>query len=407
MPKKMNLNQLISLTFDASPEVRRQAAVELSRYDDPGANFAILELTYDKDTSVSGLARGILDKRKASQPELMSFADVFAQGEDKKAEEAKKSPEEERKAETAREKMLKPIQQLFEKKLGKEKAEAMKSRMMPTIEKIYMKAVGKNGHVNEEKGKAVQEMLTDYLDVISGAETHVITDSGEMKGDRPKMPREAPEPDGKDVEAGDPELETSGGLELQSVGTKELEMGKLGRELDEVAADSEVEVPETGNREPETGAKGGTLFRLAFDTMMASEGDEDVMKRAMSNMIRDAEEEIKLAFRVAKERHKQINITHITELRSGMRNVNTVPLLVKSVEHKEYQKSKRVRDNFTRLVVSDDEGNEGVVYLFDNRGALVKQGMRVKIEKGYAKTFGFSGETALTVTKKGSAYVML
>lgn len=403
----MNLNQLISLTFDASPEVRRQAAVELSRYDDPGANFAILELTYDKDASVSGLARGILDKRRASQPELMSFADVFAQGEEKKAEEEKRSPEEARKAETAREKMLKPIQQLFEKKLGKEKAEAMKSRMMPTIEKIYMKAVGTNGHVNEEKGKAVQEMLTDYLDVISGAETHVITDSGEMKGDRPKMPREAPEPDGSDAEQ---ELEAgSGGLELQSVGTKELDMGKAGRELDEVAADSEVEVPETetGNRGQETETKGGTLFRLAYDTMMASEGDEDVMKRAMRNMLKNAEEEIRLAFRVAKERHKQINITHITELRSGMRNVNTVPLLVKSVEHKEYQKSKRVRDNFTRLVVSDDEGNEGVVYLFDNRGALVKEGMRVKIEKGYAKTFGFSGETALTVTKKGSAYVML
>ncbi len=410
MPKKMNLNQLISLTFDASPEVRRQAAVELSRYDDPSANFAILELTYDKDTGVSSFARSILDKRKASQPALMSFADVFAQGEDKKAEEKKKSPEEERKAETAREKMLKPIQQLFEKKLGKEKAEAMKSRMMPTIEKIYMKAVGKNGHVNEEKGKAVQEMLTDYLDVISGTETHVITDSGEMKGDRPKMPKEAPEPNGDDAEpeTGDSELEAGDGeLELQSVGTKELDMGKAGRELDEVAADSEIEVPETENREPEIEAKGGTLFRLAYDTMMASEGDEDVMKRAMRDMIRGAEEEIKLAFRVAKERHKQKNITHITELKSGMRNVNTVPLLVKSVEHKDYQKSKRVRDNFTRLVVADEEGNEGVIYLFDNRGALVKDGMRIKIEKGYAKTFGFSGETALTITKKGSAYVML
>ena len=66
-----------------------------------------------------------------------------------------------------------------------------------------------------------------------------------------------------------------------------------------------------------------------------------------------------------------------------------------------------VKDNFTRIVVSDEEGNEGVIYLFDNRGGLVKEGMRIKIEKGYSKTFGFSGETALTVTKKGTAYVIL
>ena len=84
MSKKLTLNELISLTFDSNPEVRRQAALELSHYDDPGANFAILELTYDKDVRVSMTAREILDKRKASQPQLMSFADVFGKGEEKK-----------------------------------------------------------------------------------------------------------------------------------------------------------------------------------------------------------------------------------------------------------------------------------------------------------------------------------
>ncbi|MEW5996093.1 MAG: hypothetical protein AB1657_00665 [Candidatus Micrarchaeota archaeon] len=407
MSRKFTLNELISLTFDSNPEVRKQAAMELSHYDDPGANFAILELTYDKDARVSGAAREILDKRKASQPQLMSFADVFSKGEEKKKEEKPQTAEETRKVETVREKMLKPIHQLMERKLGKEKAEAMKSKMMPTLEKIYLKAVGKNGQVNEERGKAVQEMLTDYLDVISGAETHVITDEGEEKGQTPTVPEKAEE-----VNDGPGELETEDrkpetGVELERVGTKELEMGRAARELEEAAAESEVEELETIDRKPETGAGAGTMFQLAFDTMMASDGDEDVMKKAMESMVRNAEEEIRLAFRVAKEKYKQMNITHLTELKSGMRRVNTVPLLVKNIGHREYQKSKRVKDTFTRLLVADEEGNEGVIYLFDNRGGIVKEGMRVKIENGYAKTFAFAGETALTISKKGNAYIIL
>ncbi|MDD2655729.1 MAG: hypothetical protein PHQ80_03620 [Candidatus ainarchaeum sp.] len=404
MTRKPTLNELVSLTFDSNPQIRKQAAAELARYEDPAANFALLELTYDKDASVSALARTLLDSRKVAQPELMSFAEVFKQGADEKPGE-KKSVEEERKAETAREKMMKPLQQLMEKKLGKEKAAAMRSRMLPTLEKIYMKALGKNGQVNEQKGKAVQEMLTDYLDVISGADTHVISDAGEAKGQKPGIPEKG-ENNGKDgggEETGCPGPEADIGLE--SVGTKEPDMGRAGRELAEMETDVEdvrvEELPELKD------AGGGTMFRLAYDTMMASEGDEDVMKKAMQNMLRDAEAEIKLAFRVAKDRHKQMNITHLTELKSGMRNVNTAPLTVKGVEQREYQRTKKLRDTFTKIVVADDEGSEGVIYLFDNRGALVREGMRIKVEKALAKTFSFTNETALTLGKKGIAYIIL
>ncbi len=422
MSGKLTLNELISLTFDSNPEVRKQAAMELSHYDDPGANFAILELTYDKDAKVSGAAREILDKRKASQPQLMSFAEVFSKGEEKKKEEKAPTPEETKKVETVREKMLKPIHQLMEKKLGKEKAEAMKTKMMPTLEKIYLKAIGKNGHVNEERGKAVQEMLTDYLDVISGSETHVISDSGEEKGPKPTVPEKAGKavPEANDgpgeldaepgeVETGSPEPENDVGLDR--VGTREPEMGRrAARELEEAAAESEVEAlePQEMREEKEESSGGaGTMFRLAFDSMMASDGDEDVMKKTMENMVKNAEEEIKLAFRVAKEKYKQMNITHLTELKSGMRKVNTVPLLVKGIEHREWQRTKKNKDTFTRLLVADEEGNEGVIYLFDNRGAIVKEGMRIKIENGYAKTFAFAGETALTISKKGNAYIII
>jgi len=168
--KKMGLHELISLTFDSDPKVRKQAAIELAKYDAPGAMFALVELTYDRDKSVRETSGKLLEELKGkNEPELMSFAEVFSKGENG---EKKKGQEEEVK-ETAKEKMLRPIEQMFEKKLGKERGNEMKKRMMPTIEKMYEKAMVKEGgekKISHEGGKAVQEMLSGYLDVVAGSE---------------------------------------------------------------------------------------------------------------------------------------------------------------------------------------------------------------------------------------------
>ena len=57
--------------------------------------------------------------------------------------------------------------------------------------------------------------------------------------------------------------------------------------------------------------------------------------------------------------------------------------------------------------MNDADGNEGVIHLFDDRGLWLKQGMNIKIVKGYVKSFDFSGETAITVSKKGNVYIVL
>ena len=387
MNKQASLNKLISLTFDEDPAVRKRAAQQLALYDDPSAMFALIELSYDKNSEVSGAARSILGEKKKSQPQLLSFADVFSAGAEKKEEGEKK---EKKIPETKKEKMLRPIEEIFEKTLGKgEKAERVKSKMMPTIEKIYIKAVQKNGKGGEERGKAVQAMLTKYLDRVAsgpGEEVEV-------------------EPDGE-------ESEESLEKELSAIGTKEPELRNAGKELEEAdAEDSASEPPaEAEAKEPEPQAEDGlprTVFKYAYDTMMASEGDEKVLKAALTSMVKKAEEDIKLAFKVAKSRYKTRNITHLTELKSGMRNISTLPLNVKMVEHKEYQRTKKFKDTFTRIVVSDNEGNEGVVYLFSGRGSHVRPGMQIKVEKGYSKAFDFSGETVLTVSNKGKVYIVL
>jgi len=114
-----------------------------------------------------------------------------------------------------------------------------------------------------------------------------------------------------------------------------------------------------------------------------------------------------MAFDVAKNRYKELNITDITAIKGGMRNINTGTLYVKSMEHKEYPRTKTKKDTFTRLVVADQQGNEGIIYLFEERGNPIKPGMKMKVEKGFAKTFEWAGETVVTVSKKGNVYVIL
>jgi len=391
--KKMGLHEMISLTFDSDPKVRKQAAIELAKYDAPGAMFALVELTYDKNKGVQETSRKLLEELKEkNEPELMSFAEVFSKGENG---EAKKGPEE-KVEETAKEKMLRPIEQLFEKKLGKERGAEMKRRMMPTIEKMYEKAMAKDGgekKISHGEEKAVQEMLSGYLDVVAGSEECV------------------PLPEEKDLH--EPEQQSLAD-ELGLVGTKELRPEAGIKEFE--ASVLEDEAATEGERSPEEewmeekpgeAAQGTTVFKLAFDSMMASKGDEKVMKKAMKQLLKNTEDQIKMAFDVAKNRYKELNITDITAIKSGMRNINTGTLYVKSMEHKEYPRTKTKKDTFTRLVVADQQGNEGVIYLFEERGNPIKPGMKMKVEKGFAKTFDWAGETVVTVSKKGNVYVIL
>jgi hypothetical protein len=150
-----------------------------------------------------------------------------------------------------------------------------------------------------------------------------------------------------------------------------------------------------------------TFFKKAYETMMLSGGDEDVMRQEMNKMIEEARREIGLAFRMARKRFKEMKITNITKIKDGMRNINTEMLTVRSVENIEYQKTKKLKATANRIMVNDESGNEGIIYLFDNRGSSLQPGMHIKVVGGLAKTFEASGETALTLGKKGNVYIVL
>lgn len=424
----MDLNTLVSLTYDSDPKVRKQAAVELSKCDPHQALYPLVQLTYDRDPGVQEVARNMLEeikkKNAGNEPKLMSFAEVFSHGakEEEKAAEAPKN-------EGKKEKMLRPIDQIFEKKLGKEKGEEAKKKMMPTIEKIYMRVLGgpfaqeKEGKKEKvhEREKIVQEVLSSYLEALASSAEKAAEREEERKKAQEKLVVEAPKeeaapaaPAEEAPEEGAPEPEEEGEASLEK------EIGVVGREVKpeqglkevEASAAEDEQAPESGDEGEEREvvpeeAQGATIFRFAYDTMMASDGDDKTMQEAMKIMKKSAEDQISLAFKVAKRKYSEVKLTNITELKTGMKNITTGVLFVKSVEHKDYQRTAKKRDTFTRIVVADTESNEGIVYLFEGRGAPIAPGMRMKIEKGYAKTFEFSGETGMTVSKKGQVYILL
>jgi len=387
-----NLSKLVSLTFDESPEVRIRAAESLSALDDPAALFALVELSYDKEPKVREKAQTILEEKKKKEEDVMSFAEIFSRGNGKEEKEAKKKePPKDKK-----EKILSPISRIFEKSFGKEKAERVKQKMMPSIEKLYKNAGHKCRISNEEHGrKAIQEFLTNYLEAISGMEESEL----EAQPSEAAVAEVEPVP-GQPMVEKEPEQPV---MELDEVGTKEKVLDRVSAEIMEVEANDYAEI------KGEEGLENlhDSFFKKAYETMMLSNGDEDVMRREMKRMISDAENDIKLAFRLAKEKFKDRRITNITKITDGMRNINTDVLSVREIENLEYQKSKRVKAVATRAIINDEAGNEGVLYLFDDRGDALRPGMKIRVVKGYAKTFDFSGETALTIGKKGSVYIVL
>ena len=394
-----NINKLVSLTFDEKPDVRKRAARSLGEVNDPAAIFALVELSYDKDPSVRVVAQEYLEKKKQTEPELMSFAKIFST-ENEKKDDVQDEPSD------AKERMLKPITQIFEKRLGKEKAEMAKSKMMPSIEKIYLKAHQQyaSKKKTEEAGrKVMQEFLTSYLEVMSDLDQigSGLTPAHDLHKHLSQPHQVYEKPEQPEIEQPSPRQVM--GDELAEVGKKT----ELDNVSNEIATMETHEIEEMKERE-EIEHLPDTFFKKAYETMMLSGGDEGLMKQEMEHMVNEARREILQAFKMARAKFKEMKITNITKIKNGMRNINTDTLIAKSVENMEYQKSKKLKASLVRVLVNDEAGNEGVLYLFDDRGSGLKSGMRIKVVSGLVKAFNFAGgETALTVGKKGNVYIVL
>ncbi len=378
---QIELQKLISLTFDENPEIRKKAAKKLSELDDPGALFALVELTYDKDNGVKETAKKILEKRKPSEQDLIPFSELFSFKFDGSEEQVFEQNLDKQK------RMLHPIEALFEKRLGKEKADIVKKKMMPSLEKVYLKATTKEENVDsfeKDRRSAIHEFLNTYIDAIS-------EETGNNKIEKYQK-----------INAED-SIDSLESLEVVSASHsfEEPEIKMILKEVDD-SLSMEDDSDEKHKKFLE-GSQDG-LFRKAYEIMMYSQGDSAVMKKEMKRMLRHAQQDIKLAFYLARQKFKENKITKLTDIKEKMRNITTDDLIVKSVEKIEFKKA-RSSNMAYRILVNDPDGNEGVVYLFDNKAELLRSGIKIKLLRAYSKVI--NGETSLTISSSGNIYVVI
>jgi hypothetical protein len=361
---RTELHKLISLTFDERPSVRKETAKRLAEIDDPAAIFALIELSYDKDAEVKNLAQEILQKKKSTEQEVLSFAEIFGPKEKKESEEQSITDIEERK-----ERVLSPITRLFEKKLGKDKANVIKSKMMPTIEKIYMK---NREMADSDNGKrAIQEILTSYLEAMEdiGGSDEVI---GVKEGQQP---------------------------------TEQIENKVSKKDVVELVEKEQV-LEEKEGEEEFCYSTSLTPFRKIYDIMELSLGDEKIMKREMNRMLAEFKKDLKLAFDIAKKKFKEVNVTSLAKIKNGMRNINTGVVRIRNIEKVEYeQKNKKV--TLMKITVYDEQGESIDLYIEPERAELLKPGMVIRIVKAYAKNFAGSNRPALWISSKGNIYIVI
>jgi len=392
--QESNIYKLVSLTFDENPKVRREAAKSLAEIDDPAALFALMELSYDKDPSVKRIAKEFMNKRKSKEEEVMSFAEIFSH----RAPAQESSSELLENAEEKKKRILYPIEQLFEKKLGKQRADAVKGKMMPTIEKIYTKVSmgGSTKADHAETGRtAMQEFLTSYLDAMKDIDSlndpnHDVKEAESEEAAAEQIAETA------SISHSQPVLQET----LELVGGKRVDGREAMTEIAKLDQEELEEENDSVSRLP------STFLKKIYETMMLAEGDEGIMKREMARLMKDVEHDVKFAFDAAKKKFKETNVTHLTKLKQGMGIINTDILEVKSVDHLSWQKGKEVM-KYCRLLVHDAEGNEGVIYITDKDSEWLQKGMNIKVLKGRVKSFDFSGETGISIGKKGSIYIVI
>jgi len=352
---KAKLEKLISLTFDSNPEVRKKAALELSKVDDPAASLALLELMYDKEKEVAEIARKAIEERKKKEPELVPLTEMFKGVDFSGGKKEKERPT----------KVIEPLSKMFEKRLGRERFEKIK----PKLEEAYAK-----------KGKkAVQEILETYFK----AYREIRAENGEVE-----KVEEVEEITIEEVGS------TVGGLEEDLKEIEEM------AEIEEIAEEAKEELAKEGlptsGRELEK-----SVLALAYEAMLLSEGDEKVAKQTAKAIKDFLSKQVDIAFKIAREKFRRKKITLLPEIKEGMRSIYTEPLEVVDIKEIVWKKRGGKKEVFRRVVVKDKEGNEGVIYLTEGRGEKLAKGMLVKVEGGRAKFFKFSGETAIVLGKRG------
>jgi hypothetical protein len=388
MTDQKEIARLVSLTFDSNPKVRIATARALGEVNDPAATLAMLELGSDRNKEVAKVANEILDKMKLNKPDMLPLTELF-KGVDfsggRKEERPIANEEIQRK--------IDPIQKEFEKSMGKEKADQLKPKLFDLALK----------HNNKT---ALQNLLTQVMNfyappVAEQKPAETKEQRQQAKEQRQLEKEQKQEEKEQETEESVPAKEGMGIAGVTFTETSVDAAKLIGREAEDMTKDSlfteeEKKVIEEGDP---------SIIKMAYDSMLISDS-EPLLEHQRDTMKKFLDHQVDVAFRLAKKKFKEVKITDISNIKDGWKGITTDYLLVKKIEHRQYDRTKNAREVYTRLTVADPEGKEGIVYLFENRGSLIRDGMNIRLEKAKSKTFKFSGETVLTVDKRGKVYAI-
>jgi len=383
------------MSYDSNPKKRLKAAQHLSESDSPFSTFALLELVFDKDEEVREYVKKVL-KQKQNKKDNQNFllSDLLTQdyeNEKKAVEQKKKKIEEYDKIERIKKK-LEPIIEDWIEAQDPEKREMVKKKVMPMVEQIIKRWADKE----------------DYLMELFGSKQKNDEDNAKESDEDIKVE----EPEEFDIEDTKKYLEMISSVEKiaqKGIGIREVsdedveeDEGKDRTGIEEIDVEEEVEAKDNPFIDP--------IDRAIYNHAIKIVEMPGITKKMLSEQKKQLKKELQLkvdaVFSLATIRAGHRYIEWLDELEEGMKNIYTKELEVVSVEDRMIKPQRGRSKELRRIVVSDGQ-NEFPVYLWRGRGKGIFQGEKVRLENAEVETFPITGETALTLNKKGSAIIVI
>jgi len=322
----VDVDYLVSLTFDSDPQVRKRTAETLGKIDDPRAIFALLELSSDKEPTVQEAARAALDKFKEKKDDQEAIVTIE--------------------------------QLLAERKVAKtetpEATTATKQKLMPTLEKLF--------HHDEKSPKGAREKILtslmekfftpkrqiDYKDSLSSIE-HM------HEGAREQV---AQPPASKDALTHDEITQIRSGHDEVKKTAVQAQQEQMEEELEEIyekpqTQAAQEEIPEETEETVQTAAHPSEAkpfyYRLAYELAKTAGTKKNVLMREQKRIIANLKKDVELAFKLAASKAEEEGSPSLSNLKPGLKHISLAPMQISSISEIQYGK----KGAYSKIILTD------------------------------------------------------
>ena len=427
--KKETAEDLFKLTYDEDANIRLKAARQLAEFkDSPIATFAMYELTYDKADSVKEFAKNVILTWKNEQIQegtLMPLDEILAEKIVKNVKETEMGEKVnvDKTVESMKNDILSAINGHLD--INDKKRKELADSLAGIFEKMIKERV-KEGE--ERKGRADREEKRDKGGKAEeeGAGTRPEDKEGREKGEKEEDEGELPDDYRTYLEVLS-EIERMLPAEIVRGKRPELASRKEAREamshgqaklIEEIKTGEEDEEEEEGEEEKtlkpvRPSMRGETpedsienwVYEKAYELLTIPNTTPGDITRGLNQLEKTMVLKTRTGINMAKMSAKHRTVHSISELRPGMAGIYTDPLKVTLVEDKKIKKVKKPV-SCLRIIVADEEGKNFTVYLWGDRGRGIYENDYIKFENAVVETYPATGETVLTVDKKGKVYIV-